>query len=92
MYLSFFRIIQANINAQARSAQAFKTTVKSKSLFCLQEKKGIGLIGCIGKMHCHWFWYQNSKLLKTQDSKVKTYVILHLQMFVLKMLVKMDLR
>ena len=47
MYLSFFRIIQANINAQARSAQAFKTTVKSKSLFCLQEKKGIGLIGCI---------------------------------------------
>ena len=42
MYLSFFRIIQANINsnAQARSAQAFKTIVKSKLLFvCARKEK-----------------------------------------------------
>ena len=42
MYLSFFRIIQANINsnAQARSAQAFKTIVESKLLFvCARKEK-----------------------------------------------------
>ena len=40
MYLSFFRIIQANINAQARSAQVLKTIVKSKLLFvCTRKEK-----------------------------------------------------
>ena len=41
MYLSFFRIIQANINsnAQARSAQAFKTIVKSKYYYLFVQEK-----------------------------------------------------